>query len=51
MGVDCCAFCDAVKGKKKLPFELTANQIIKLYDYYQKNPANLLLLPANSEKQ
>ena len=50
VGFDSCCFCGEVKGKKNLPYELTTNQVIKLYDYYALNPANLLLLPASSEK-
>ena len=32
-------------------YELTINQIIKLYDFYEKNPSGLLLLRSENEKQ
>lgn len=31
------------------PFELTVNQVIKLYDYYSKDPDALLLLKPENE--
>lgn len=48
---DSCPFCIDKLTIKGQCFEMTVNQIIKMYEYFEQSPSGLLLLPATSSRQ
>ena len=52
LGGDMCPFCsDAINKEDSSPYELTVNQIIKMYEYFESKPAGLLLIPGSCARE